>query len=279
MAIGVFIVDDQELLRLGVAALLEVETDIEFVGEAARAADALVRIQATRPDVVLLDTRLPDGDGVALCRAIRAEPLPAACLMLTASEDDPMLVDALDAGAAGYVLKSVHSVELVDAVRKIAAGGSLLDASGSDGLLERMRVEAAKAELLSSPVMTKLVDDVAVGLHRALVDDLGSGRSELAAWLIDQLERVRAMVASDGALRQDLDRWLKAQAAALVGRCQDRIAVFIERGVHALGPEGAVRLIEEHAGDDLQYIRVNGTVVGGLAGGAIYGIHLLLRLV
>jgi uncharacterized membrane-anchored protein YjiN (DUF445 family) len=126
--------------------------------------------------------------------------------------------------------------------------------------------------------MTKLVDDVAVGLHRALVDDLGSGRSELAAWLIDQLERVRAMVASDGALRQDLDRWLKAQAAALVGRYQDRIAVFIERGVHALGPEGAVRLIEEHAGDDLQYIRVNGTVVGGLAGGAIYGIHLLLRL-
>ena len=141
------------------------------------------------------------------------------------------------------------------------------------------RVEAAKAELLSSPVMTKLVDDVAVGLHRALVDDLGSGRSELAAWLIDQLERVRAMVASDGALRRDLDRWLKAQAAALVGRYQDRIAVFIERGVHALGPEGAVRLIEEHAGDDLQYIRVNGTVVGGLAGGAIYGIHLLLRLV
>ena len=141
------------------------------------------------------------------------------------------------------------------------------------------RVEAAKAELLSSPVMTKLVDDVAVGLHRALVDDLGSGRSELAAWLIDQLEHVRAMVASDGALRQDLDRWLKAQAAALVGRYQDRIAVFIERGVHALGPEGAVRLIEEHAGDDLQYIRVNGTVVGGLAGGAIYGIHLLLRLV
>ena len=148
MAIGVFIVDDQELLRLGVAALLEVESDIELVGEAARAADALARIQATQPDIVLLDTRLPDGDGVTLCRAIRAEPIPAACLMLTASEDDPMLVDALDAGAAGYVLKSVHSAELVDAVRKIAAGGSLLDASGSDGLLERMRIEAAKADPL-----------------------------------------------------------------------------------------------------------------------------------
>jgi len=127
-------------------------------------------------------------------------------------------------------------------------------------------------------VMAKLVDDVAAGLHRALVSDLGSGRSELAAWLTNQLARVREKVASDGALRQDLDRWLKAQAAALVTRYQHQIAVFIERGVHALGPEGAVRLIEEHTGDDLQYIRVNGTVVGGLAGGAIYGVHLLLRL-
>lgn len=148
MAIGVFIVDDQELLRLGVAALLEVESDIELVGEASRAADALVRIQATQPDVVLLDTRLPDGDGVALCRAIRAATIPPACLMLSATENDPMLVDALDAGAAGYVLKSVHSAELVDAVRKIAAGGSLLDVSGSDGLRERMRSEAAKADPL-----------------------------------------------------------------------------------------------------------------------------------
>lgn len=148
MTIGVFIVDDQELLRVGVAALLEVESEIELVGEAALAADALARIQATRPDVVLLDTRLPDGDGVALCRAIRAAPNPAACLMLTVSEDDPMLLDALDAGAAGYVLKSVHGAELIDAVRKIAAGGSLLDAPGSDGLLERMRIEAARSDPL-----------------------------------------------------------------------------------------------------------------------------------
>ncbi|HET9172550.1 MAG TPA: response regulator transcription factor [Actinospica sp.] len=148
MAIGVFVVDDQELLRLGVAALFEVEGDIELVGEAARAADAPARIQATRPDVVLLDTRLPDGEGAALCREIRAAPNPAACLMLAAAEDDPALMDALDAGAAGYLLKSVHGPELVEAVRKVAAGGSLLDASGSDGLLERMRSEAAKSDPL-----------------------------------------------------------------------------------------------------------------------------------
>jgi uncharacterized membrane-anchored protein YjiN (DUF445 family) len=140
------------------------------------------------------------------------------------------------------------------------------------------RVEAAKAELIGSPVVTSLLEDAATGLHAVLIRDLASPRSEMVAWLTDQLERVRQSVASDDALRQDLDRWVKEQAARLVERYQDRLAVFIERGVHALGPEGAVRLIEEHAGDDLQYIRVNGTVVGGLAGGAIYGVHLVLHL-
>jgi len=102
--------------------------------------------------------------------------------------------------------------------------------------------------------------------------------SELLAWITDQVERARRAVVSDGALRHSLNRWFKAQAASLVERYQDRIATFIERGVHALGSEHAARLIEEHAGHDLQYIRVNGTAVGGLAVGAIYAIHLLLRL-
>jgi len=141
------------------------------------------------------------------------------------------------------------------------------------------RVEAVKEELLASPVMTRLIEDAAAGLHGALVADLAHDDSELAGWITAQLEHARRTLASDGALRQELDRWLKAQVTGLVSRYQDRLAMFIERGVHALGPEGAVRLIEEHAGDDLQYIRVNGTVVGGLAGGAIYGLHLLLRLV
>ncbi len=140
------------------------------------------------------------------------------------------------------------------------------------------RLDALKQELLSSPAMAKLVEGAADALRRALVTDLRGGRSELIAWVTAQLERARQTVASDAALRRELDRWLKAQATALVERYQSRIAAFIERGVHALGPEGAVRLIEEHAGDDLQYIRINGTVVGGLAGGAIYAVHLLLRL-
>ena len=140
------------------------------------------------------------------------------------------------------------------------------------------RVEAAKAELLGSAVIGRLVEDAARGLYAVLATDLGGARSDAVAWVAAQLERARETLASDVALRQDLDRWLKARATRLVESYQGRIAEFIERGVRALGPEGAVRLIEEQAGDDLQYIRVNGTVVGGLAGGAIYGVHVLLRL-
>src|SRR5204862_2321187 len=108
---------------------------------------------------------------------------------------------------------------------------------------------------------------------------LRTERSEVVAWIADRLDRARQTVAEDAELRAELDGWLKTRAVELVERHHGRIAGFIENGVRALGPEGAVRLIEEHAGDDLQFIRVNGTVVGGLAGGAIYGIHLLLRLV
>jgi uncharacterized membrane-anchored protein YjiN (DUF445 family) len=140
------------------------------------------------------------------------------------------------------------------------------------------RVEAAKVELLTSPVVIGLFEDAARGLERAVRDDLGSPRSEVVGWIAVQLEAARAALASDAALRRELDGWLKQRAVGIVDTYQDRLAAFIERGVRALGPEGAVRLIEEHAGEDLQYIRVNGTVVGGLAGGAIYAVHLLARL-
>jgi uncharacterized membrane-anchored protein YjiN (DUF445 family) len=140
------------------------------------------------------------------------------------------------------------------------------------------RVEALKHELLASGAARRLIDDVAAELRRALVEDLKSERSELVGWVADRLERARLTIITDVALRRDLDRWIKRRAVELVERYHGRVAAFIENGVRALGPEGAVRLIEEHAGDDLQYIRVNGTVVGGLAGGAIYAIHLLLRL-
>jgi uncharacterized membrane-anchored protein YjiN (DUF445 family) len=140
------------------------------------------------------------------------------------------------------------------------------------------RVEAAKRELLRTPAVATLLDDLAASLRETLLSDLRSTRSEAVAWIAARLERARQALVGDAGLRVEIAGWIRTRVAELVERYHGRIAQFIENGVLALGPEGAVRLIEEHAGDDLQYIRVNGTVVGGLAGGAIYGIHLLLHL-
>jgi uncharacterized membrane-anchored protein YjiN (DUF445 family) len=140
------------------------------------------------------------------------------------------------------------------------------------------RVESAKEELLASPAVARLLEDSAAGLRKTIMADLAGEPSELVGWITARLDRARLALADDATLRDTLDRWLKERLTEVIDRYHDRIARFIERGVHALGPEGAVRLIEEHAGDDLQYIRVNGTVVGGLAGGGLYAIHLLLGL-
>jgi uncharacterized membrane-anchored protein YjiN (DUF445 family) len=139
------------------------------------------------------------------------------------------------------------------------------------------RVEAAKSEFLATPAVVALLDDLAASLRRTLLADLAAPRSEVAAWIAERLERARQALVTDAGLRSEIGQWVKARASELVLRYHGRIAEFIANGVRALGPEGVVRLIDEHAGDDLQYIRVNGTVVGGLAGGAIYGVHLLVR--
>src|SRR4051812_40047131 len=116
--------DDHEIVRRGLAQLLETEDDITIVGEAGTAAQALTRIPALRPDVAILDVRLPDSDGITVCRDVRAsvEP-PPACLMLTSYSDDEALFGAIMAGAAGYLLKQVGAMDLVGAVRTLAAGG------------------------------------------------------------------------------------------------------------------------------------------------------------
>ena len=140
------------------------------------------------------------------------------------------------------------------------------------------RVEGAKRDLLATPMATRVIEDAAAALHRTLLADLERPRSEVRIWIVERLERARRALIADQELRLQLDRWAKAQVLEMVERHHQRIAGFIENGVLALGPEGAVRLIEEHAGDDLQYIRVNGTVVGGLAGGLLYAIHLAIHL-
>ncbi|WP_412517944.1 response regulator transcription factor [Actinomadura madurae] len=147
-AIRVFLLDDHEVVRRGVAALLSAEGDIEVVGEAGTAADALARIPAARPDVAVLDVRLPDGDGVTVCREIRSRLPDLACLMLTSFDDEDALFEAVMAGAAGYVLKQIHGSDLVGAVRTVATGQSLLDPRSTARMLERLRSRQEKKDPL-----------------------------------------------------------------------------------------------------------------------------------
>jgi uncharacterized membrane-anchored protein YjiN (DUF445 family) len=139
------------------------------------------------------------------------------------------------------------------------------------------RVEAAARDLLEGETLRALLGDLGARLQGAVVAEVERPQSALMAWVAERLERARRELIADAALRRGLDAWVKGRFVEAVARHHGRLAAFIEKGVLALGPEGAVALIEEHAGDDLQYIRVNGTVVGGLAGGVIYGVHVLLR--
>ena len=139
MPTRVFLLDDHEIVRRGLRELLEAEDDLEVVGEAGTAAEALARIPATRPDVAVLDVRLPDGDGVSVCREVRSQDAAVRCLMLTSFSDDEALFSAIMAGASGYVLKQVRGTDLVDAIRRVGRGESLIDPSLTSRVLERLR--------------------------------------------------------------------------------------------------------------------------------------------
>nr|BEK63951.1 response regulator transcription factor [Kitasatospora purpeofusca] len=140
--VRVFLLDDHEVVRRGVHDLLDGEPDLEVVGEAATAEQALVRVPALRPDVAVLDVRLGDGDGVAVCRELRSRMPDLACLMLTSFDDEEALLDAVMAGAAGYVLKQISGTDLVTAVRTVASGRSMLDPGAATRLINRLRSEA-----------------------------------------------------------------------------------------------------------------------------------------
>jgi DNA-binding NarL/FixJ family response regulator len=149
-AIRVFLLDDHEVVRRGVAALLDAEPDIEIAGEAGTAEQAIARIPALRPDVAVLDVRLPDGDGVTVCREIRSRMPELACLMLTSFTDEEAVFDAVMAGAAGYVLKQIHGSDLVGAVRTVAAGQSLLDPRSTAQMLQRLRDRQTRKDPLAA---------------------------------------------------------------------------------------------------------------------------------
>jgi DNA-binding NarL/FixJ family response regulator len=164
--IRVFLLDDHEIVRMGVRDLLEAEPDITVVGEAGTASSALARIPALRPDVAVLDVRLPDGDGVSVCREIRSAEPQVACLMLTSFGDDEALFDAIMAGAAGYVLKQIRGTDLVGAVRTVASGQSLLDPQAASKVMRRMREAAAHADPLAglTPQERRILELIGEGL-------------------------------------------------------------------------------------------------------------------
>lgn len=150
MTTRIFLLDDHEVVRRGVRDLLEAEEDFEVVGEAGSAHDALDRLETAHPDVALLDVQLGDGTGIEVARDIRSRHPEVQCLMLTSFADDEALFDSIMAGAAGYILKQVRGNELVDGVRRVAAGQSLLDPAMTGRVLERLRDEQREDERLAT---------------------------------------------------------------------------------------------------------------------------------
>ncbi|GAA2008818.1 response regulator transcription factor [Catenulispora subtropica] len=147
--IGVFLMDDHQVVRRGLRDMLEDEPDFEVVGEAANAAEALARVPALRPRVAVLDVRLPDGDGVTVCRELRSKMPELACLMLTSFPDEEALFDAIMAGASGYLLKQSLGADLVSAVRAVANGESLLDPRLSAKVMAKLRAADEKKDPLA----------------------------------------------------------------------------------------------------------------------------------
>lgn len=144
--IKVFLLDDHEVVRRGVRDMLDAEPDIQVVGEAGTMDQALARGPALRPDVAVLDVRLPDGDGITVCRELRARMPELVCLMLTSFDDDDALLDAIMAGASGYVLKQIGGSDLVSAVRTVASGQSMLDPATTARLMSSLRGDDAVEE-------------------------------------------------------------------------------------------------------------------------------------
>ena len=163
--IRVFLLDDHEVVRRGIRELLEAEPDMVVVGESGLADEAARRIPALRPDVAILDARLPDGSGIDVCREIRSRDPEIKALILTSYDDDEALFAAIMAGAAGYTLKQVRGNDLVDTVRRVAAGQSTLDPSVTAAVLDRVR---------NGPPVNKELERLTAQEHRIL-DLIGQG--------------------------------------------------------------------------------------------------------
>jgi DNA-binding NarL/FixJ family response regulator len=208
--IDVFLLDDHEIVRRGLRELLTMEPDIAVVGETDRVASALPLILDLRPDVAILDVRLPDGDGVTLCREIRSRRPETACLMLTSFGDDQAMVSSIVAGASGYVLKTSGAADLVTAVRASAGGMSIIDPRAAQAVIEGLRNESATRTSMST-----LTDQ-----ERRVLDRIGEGLTnrQIAGRLHLSESTVKNYVAS---LLSKLGMQRRSQAAAYVARHEE----------------------------------------------------------
>jgi two-component system, NarL family, response regulator DevR len=214
MPIRVFLLDDHELVRRGLRDLFWAHEDIEVVGEAGTAEEALAQIPRTRPDVAVLDVRLRDdptaATGIEVCREIRSEHPGISCIMLTSFADDEALLAAVMAGAAGYVLKEVHGVDLVTSVRRVASGQSLLDPSVTARVLERLRSPTPKDPLDAlTPQERRILDLIADGkTNREIAQDMFLAEKTVKNYVSNMLSKL------------GMER--RSQAAALAARLDER---------------------------------------------------------
>lgn len=217
-----FLLDDHQVVRVGVRRLLEADPDLVVVGEAATAVEALAQIPMSRPDVAVLDVRLPDGDGIDVCREIRSRHPEVACLILTSYADDEALAQAVLAGAAGYVLKQIQGNDLVAVVRAVASGHSLIDGETATRVLRQLRTATLERqqegrltprehELLGLIAAGKTNREIGAELYLAektvknyvsnLLVKLGMGRRSEAAAYAARLAERRERSEPDGTRR------------------------------------------------------------------------------
>ncbi len=211
MTLRVFLVDDHEVVRNGLRAMLEADGDIEVVGEAGTAAEATARGVALGPDVAVLDIRLPDGDGIEVCRELRSRLPDVQCLMLTSFADDEALFAAIMAGASGYVLKQIRGSDLVDAVRRVGRGESLIDPAMTKRVFDRLRDGPVRDERLDrlSDQERRVLDLVAEGLtNRQIADRLYLAEKTVKNYVSSMLSKL------------GMDR--RSEAAAYAARLSER---------------------------------------------------------
>ena len=163
--IRLFLVDDQEVVRRGLIDLLSADPELDVIGEADSVAQALARVPALNPDVAVLDVRLPDGNGIELCRELLSRMPDLRCLMLTSFTSDEAMLDAILAGASGYVVKDIKGMELAQAIKDVGAGKSLLDNRAATALMAKLRSDAERADPLAGLTQQE----------RVLLDLLGEG--------------------------------------------------------------------------------------------------------